>query len=107
MAVAKKPVAKKEAPKAAAKVEEPVVEPEAPAEEECGPQVSTLLSLDGLRAFDTIDGAPQDGRDSTLAEQLWHASPLILEQAVGIVHGAVSGSVVCDGCSVTITLVAR
>lgn len=107
-APAEKPVAKTTAK---AKAEKPVDAPakketdDAPVED--ASVVTTIVGFDGLRAVDTIDGVQQDAREATFAEQVAALAPLILEQAVGIVHNAGGGSVECDGGVVTITLVAR
>lgn len=86
------------AAKTKAKTAEPEVE-EAPA-----PVVETRVSFDGLRAVDTIDGIQQESRDATFAEQVAELAPQVLEQAVGIVHGADGGTVSTDGAVITITL---
>lgn len=69
------------------------------------------FTKDGLRAIETTtdkDGTVTSvARDATFAEQIMVLAPLVLEQAIGIVHSAESGSVETKGNVLTITLVAR
>lgn len=73
------------------------------------PPVTTEITFDALRAIDTsydADGNPTGTsvRDSTFAEQVAFLAPQVLEQAVGIVPHAKSGSVETDGGVITVTL---
>lgn len=80
---------------------------DAQVEETPEPVVTTSFTFDGLRAVDTVDGVQQDAREATFAEQVAALAPQVRDQAVGIIHGAVSGSVETIGNVITITLDAR
>lgn len=77
--------------------------------EPVAPPDTTEVSFDGLRAVDTsydVDGTPiaTTPRDATFAEQVAQHAPQILEQAIGIVPWAKSGSIETDGGVITVTL---
>lgn len=81
---------------------EPEAAPEAPAD-------TVQVTNDGLRASVTsygLDGAPVSAstRDATLAEQVAYFAPQVLQQALGIIPGAATGSVTTDGGVVTLSL---
>jgi hypothetical protein len=69
------------------------------------------FTKDGLRAIETATDA--DGtitsvaRDATFDEQVAVLAPQILEQAIGIVHNAIGGTVKTSGDTITIKLEAR
>jgi hypothetical protein len=65
------------------------------------PQVE--FTKDGLRAIEIGDGVSV-ARDATFEEQIGVLAPQILEQAIGIVHGAGGGEITARGNVLTIKL---
>jgi hypothetical protein len=75
------------------------------------PVTTTEFTFDGVRAIDTITDADGNvstvAREATFEEQIGVLASQVLDQAVGIVHLADSGTVETKGNTITITLAPR